>query len=447
MVRGFEQQQGINYDETYASVVKSNSFKTLFAIMAYHDLECEQMDVVTAFLNSNLNETVFVEQPTGYEEQKGVDLVCFLLRALYGLKQSPRAWYFTIRDFLIQKGFKHTESDHSLFVNKQTSLIVSVYVDDIQIFGPSKSPHVFTLKKALNKQYEMTDLGPVTQYLGMEINRDRANKTVRITQTAYLKKVLARFDMSTCKAVPTPMVTGTQLRKEDILQASKDDVKEYQSLIGSVMYPMVQTRADICFAVTILSRFNQNPNAKHYSAAKRVLRYLKGTLDYGITYGIDDDLIGYTDADWAADEETRRSVGAYIYLLYGGAISWCSKRQLAIALSSCEAEYMAQTQASKEAIWICRLLTELDMEYGLPGKPVLIMADNQGAIALAKDPRFHSRTKHIDIQWHFVRDQVETGAVAFEWIATAEMAADGLTKALTTDKHQAFVRQIGLTRG
>jgi len=325
-------------------------------------------------------------------------------------------------------------------------------MDDVQILGPRNSPHIKPLKQALSKQYHITDLGPCTQYLGMEIKRDRVNKTVKITQSAYLKKVLARFNMATCSTSPTPMVSGLQLRKETILQANKEQVKHYQSSIGSLMYPMVQTRPDIYFAVIVLSRFNQNPNAKHLTAAKRVLRYLRGTLEYGLTYGHSftgfsngHDLTGFTDTDWAADEETRRSVGAYIYVLYGGVISWCSKRQTTIALSSCEAEYMAQTQVSKEAIWLTRLLSELDLGYGLPRAPVVIKADNQGVIALAKDPRFHSRTKHIDIQWHFVRDQVETGAIKFQWVQTSNIAADGLTKALTIEKFKGFIRQIGIS--
>ena len=444
VVRGFEQIYGVNYDQTFASVVKSMSFKVLFAIMAYYDLDCEQMDVITAFLNARLRELIYVEQPKGYEGK--IDLVCLLLRALYGLKQSPREWYFTLRDFLISKGFKHTESDHSLFVNETTSLIVSVYVDDIQIYGPKGSRHIIELKQELHKRFAMTDLGPSTYYLGMEIQRDRAKRTVRVTQTTYLKKVLARFNMTNCTIVPTPMVVGTQLQEELIDKAKPDVVREYQSMIGSIMYPMIQTRPDICFAVTILSRYNQNPNPKHIAAAKRVIRYLKGTLDYGITYGTSNGLVGYTDADWASDQETRRSLGAYVFLLYGGAVSWSSKRQQSIALSSCEAEYMAQTQATKEAIWLTRLLSELDIGFGLPTKPILIRADNQGAIALTKDPRFHSRTKHIDIQWHFVRDQVETGSVQFEWTPTNDMAADGLTKALSNDKFATFVGQIGLRR-
>ena len=450
VIRGFEQQYGVNFDETFASVVKNMTFKTLFAVIAHHDLDCEQMDVVTAFLNSYLKELIYVEQPHGYQKKgkNSSSLVCLLIRALYGLKQAPRAWYFTIRTYLESKGFNHSEADHSLFINRLTKLIVSLYVDDIKIVGPKGSKHIMQLKKDLSKEYRMTDLGPISDYLGMEVSRDRANKQLTIVQTKYITKVLTRFGMGDCASAPTPMVAGTKLRKETILTASEDQRLLYQSMIGSLMYAMIETRPDIAFSVSVLSRFSQNPNETHMKAAKRVLRYLKGTKHLGITYGTGHDvLIGYTDADWATDEETRLSVGGYIFSLYGGAITWSSKRQLSVALSSCEAEYMAQTQASKEALWLTRLLKELDLELGLPKPPVIIRADNQGAIALTKDPKYHSRTKHIDIQWHFVRDQVECGAIRFHWIETIRMAADGLTKALEKSKFERFVALIDMRNG
>ena len=184
---------------------------------------------------------------------------------------------------------------------------MSVYVDDIQIFGEKGSKQILDLKRELHKKYAMTDLGPCSYYLGMEIQRNRTNRIVRISQASYLKKVLARFGMAKCASTPTPMVPSSELYEETILQAHSKAVKEYQSMIGSMMYPMIQTRPDICHAVTILSRYNQNPNEKHIAAAKRVLRYLRGTLDYGVTYGTSSDLVGYTDADCASDRETRRS--------------------------------------------------------------------------------------------------------------------------------------------
>ena len=321
-----------------------------------------------------------------------------------------------------------------------------MYVNDIQIYDPRESKHISDLKEELSKRFAITDLDSYSYYLNMEIQRNRVKRSVRITQSTYLKKVLARFNMANSAPVPTPMVVGTQLEEESVDQAISDVVREYQSMMGSMMYAMIQTRSDICFAITILSRYNQNSNSKHIAAVKRVLRYLKDTIDHDITYGTVNGLEGFIDTDWASDSETRRSLEAYVFLLYEGAVSWTSKRQQFIALSSCEVEYMAQTQAAKEAIWLTRLLSELDVGLGLPSKPVLIKADNQGAIALASDPRFHTRTKHIDIQWHFVRDQVETGAVSFEWVPTREMAADGLTKALSKDKFGTFVGQLGLKK-
>lgn len=229
VVRGFEQIFGVNYDQTFAFVVKSMFFKVLFSLMAYHDLDCEQMDVITVFLNALLKERIYVKQPKGYEKKgKGnIYLVCLLLRALYGLKQTPREWYYTLRDFLKSKGFKHTESDHSLFVNEETRLIVSVYVDDIQIYNSKKSKHIIELKQELSKRFVMTDLGPYTYYLGMKIQRNRFKRTVRVTQTIYLKKVLARFNMANCASVFTPMVVGTQLQEEKVDKALSDIVHEY----------------------------------------------------------------------------------------------------------------------------------------------------------------------------------------------------------------------------
>lgn len=216
--------------------------------------------------------------------------------------------------------------------------------------------------------------------------------------------MLDRFGMTDCKAVSTPIVPGTHLYKEEILKASPKDLVLYQSMVGSLMYAMVETRPDIAYAVSVLSRYASNPTNAHISAAKRVFCYLKGAFELGITYRKGDKLVGYTDANWGNNEETRRSTGAYLFNLYGGAISWLSKRQSTVALLSCESKYIAQTHASKEAIWLSRLLKEIDIDNLLPSLLITIFANNQGAIALSKDPRYHVRTKHINIQWHFVRE-------------------------------------------
>ena len=281
----------------------------------------------------------------------------------------------------------------------------------------------------------------------MAVVRNRELGTLHLSQEAYIDKLLTRFNMEACNAVSTPMESGTRLEaQKEGIQANSKDVKLYQAVVGSLIYLLSQTRPDIAFEIMALSRYLLNPSVQHEAAAKRVLKYLKGTKKLGIIFGKGDGLLGYTDADWAGDIGTRKSTGAYIFTLYGGAFSWQSKLQSCVALSSCEAEYMAQTQASKEAIWIGRLLKELDIGLNLPAFPVTIKADNQGAIALAKDPKFHSRTKHIDLQWHFVREQVENRVVNFEYCSTKGMAADGLTKALDRLKHAAFVQQLGLVR-
>lgn len=208
------------------------------------------------------------------------------------------------------------------------------------------------------------------------------------------------------------------------------------------MYIMLQTRPDIAFAVSTVSQFAQNPNTSHYNAVKRIFRYLAGSTDLGVTYGTTDQgLIGYTDADWCGCRDTRKSTGAYLFLLYGGPISWCSKRQQTVALSSTEAEYMAETQATKEAIWLRCFLTEIGVFHD---DVVVIRADNNGAMDLARNPEFHARTKHIDIQYHFVREAIDRHLVDFEFVPTAEQAADGLTKALPAVKFNCFLVQSGL---
>lgn len=350
VAKGFEQQLGINFEETFASVVKPMSYKAMFAIAAKYDLDIIQLDIMTAFLNAFLKDRIYMELPDGMD-QNG-DMVALLNRALYGLKQSPREWYLTLKEWLETRGFCHIESDHSVFINSTTHLVVCVYVDDLLIFGPRNSKDIDTLKSELNQRFEMTDLGPVHQFLGMRVERNRVKKTITISQGAYINKVLDRFGMSDCKPVSTPMVSGTQLHKEEILKASPKNLALYQSMVGSLMYAMVETRPDIAYSVSVLSRYASNPTETHIAAAKRVLRYLKKAPELGITYGSTghDGLVGYTDASWGNDEETRRSTGAYLFTLFGGAISWSSKRQSTVALSSCEAEYIAQTHASKEAI-------------------------------------------------------------------------------------------------
>ena len=440
VVRGFEQREGIDFNETFASVVKPMSYKAIFALAAALDWELEQMDVKTAFLYGEVDEVIYVTQPTGFEVGDK-SKVCKLKKALYGLKQSPRVWYNTLAAFLKELGFEPIAADYSVFTNG--SCIISVYVDDILLAGPDKK-EIQAIKDKLRQRFEMTDLGPCTYYLGMTVTRDRANRILRLGQAGYVQKFVTEHGMWESKGTPTPMGTEKYQAAEEDFVATEASRTAYQSAVGSLMYAMLGTRPDIAFAVSVVSRYASNPNESHWKAVKRIFRYLRGTVDHQLVFRGDlKPLSGYTDADWAGDQDTRRSTSGYVFDVGSAAISWSSKRQPTVALSTCEAEYIGQTQATKEAVWLRGLLSQLN-----PSEPatrtVVIYCDNQGAMALAKNPQFHARTKHIDIQHHYVREQVTAGNVALEYIPTDRQVADGLTKALCKDKFERFRDLIGL---
>jgi hypothetical protein len=445
VVRGFEQKEGIDYHETYASVVKPMTYKALFAIAAALDLDLEQMDVKTAFLYGDIDEEIYVEQPTGL----GLDTrICKLNKALYGLKQSPRIWFQTLATFLISLGFQPITADPGVFACNGTYIIV--YVDDLLIIGPNHS-EIKDIKASLSKRFHMSDLGPCSYYLGIQVIRDRATRTIRLSQKAYIEKILREFDMWECKPVTTPIDTHVKLTESD--EDTPVDQKRthfYARLVGSLMYAMLGTRPDIAYAVSLLSRYMANPGPAHITAAKRVLRYLRGTTDLSLTYeGTIKPLSGFSDADWAGCHDTRQSTSGYVFSLGSGAISWSSRRQQAVALSSTEAEYMAETQATKEAVWLQHILRCLDQD-SKAATPIyrqsatILHCDNQGAIALAKNPQFHARSKHIDIQWHYVRQAVDQGVIDLCYISTADQVADIMTKALPSDRFAMLRSRMGI---
>lgn len=465
VVKGFQQEEGSSFTDTFACVVKPMSYKILFSIAASLDLEIEQMDVKTAFLNSPITEDVYVEQPHGFEalslaeaqqlaaeilqststsshnfprqaRRKAV-LVCKLKRALYGLKQASRAWYITLKAFLEQCQLEPLKCDYAVFVNAERTLLVAVYVDDILIFGKIQS-HIQYLKTKLHDRFQMTDLGPAHMYLGMQISRDRIHRTITLDQHKYIRIILKRFKMQDCNSVSTPMEPGLQLSRR-VNTAPPEDVREYQKLIGCLEYAACATRPDITFAVHNLAQYSSNPDSSHFNAAKRILRYLKGTENFCLVFrGTATDtftLHGYSDADWAGSTSDRRSVGGYCFYLNNTLISHMSKKQHTVALSTAESETHAATQATKEAIWLRNILKELGLEQK---SSTTIYCDNQAAIALSRNPEYHARSKHVDIQYHFLRYHVETGTVDLRFIRSGDMAADGLTKALPRYKHNHF---------
>lgn len=320
---------------------------------------------------------------------------------------------------------------------------IAVYVDDLLLVGPD-SRVLDDIKLELAKKFSMTDLGPVAFYLGMSITRDRQNRTLRIGQQAYLSEAIRNAGVWDAICATTPMESTRLEPAEDGYFAEPGFKALYQSHVGTLMYAMLGSRPDIAFSVSCVSRYASNPTPKHMVAVLRIFKYLHGTLTHQLTYrGELAALSGYSDSDWAGDTATSRSTSGFVFNIGSGAISWSAKRQPTVALSTCEAEYRGQTQAAKEAIWLRQLLQNLNPSGATP-YATTIYCDNQGAIALAKDPRFHARTKHIAIQHHWVREKIADETIQLEYVSTAMQVADGLTKALPKAPFEAFRDALGL---
>ena len=307
-------------------------------------------------------------------------------------------------------------------------------MDDILVAGLNKD-RIQKLKAQLAREFEMKDMGPANKILGMQIHRDRNNRKIWLSQKNYLKKILRRFNMQDCKSISTPLPVNFKLSSSMCpnYEAERKEMSRvpYASAVGSLMFAMICTRPDIAQAVGAVSRYMANPGGKHWIAVKRILRYIRGTSDVALCYGRSEFTVrGYVDSDFAGDLDKRKSTTGYVFTLAGAAVSWVSKLQTVVALSTTEAEYMAATQACKEAIWIQRLLEEL----GYKQQKIPVFCDSQSALHIARNPAFHSRTKHIGVQYHFVREVVEDGSVDLQKIHTKENLADVLTKPINTDK-------------
>ena len=313
-------------------------------------------------------------------------------------------------------------------------VILAIYVDDI-IPVSNDIEMLNAEKKLLQEKFQMVDQGEIHYILGMSIKRNRSEKILFINQEKYLENVLVRFGMSDCNPVSTPLETGKTFRKRTNEDESFDK-ETYQQAIGCLTYVSTATRPDITAAVSILSQYMSDPSKDHWLGIKRVLRYLKGTLTFGLKYvpGENDcDAHGYSDANWAGDVDTRRSTSGYIFKVADVTISWSSKKQSTVAKSTTEAEFVALSQASQEAIWIRRLLSDLGCK---PVTPTLIKEDNQGAIEIARNPKFHNRTKHIDINFYFIRERIVSQEIKVEYCSTHDMLADIMTKALPKHRFQ-----------
>jgi len=439
VVRGDTQTAMVDYNEVWAPVARHATLRALLAKCAGESLTLCQLDVETAFLNGVMEEEVYVRQPVGYERGPH-GKVCKLIKALYGLKQDSRAWYKKLVEALLAGGFRATDADPCLFVGTGVGDVcfVLVYVDDLLL--ASASPEAVTrAKEYIMQTIKSREMGEPSFFLHMHIERDLEVGVLRLGQRRYVMDVLARFNMLNANATQLPMTVGAKLQKDGKLLDDEGKVR-YQERVGCLLYLATCTRPDISFAVARLARFVSAPTSAHWAAGKAVMRYLQGTKGLGIEYGGPSDLEAYHDADYAADVDTQRSATGAVFLLNGGAIAWTSKMQKTVATSTTEAEYVAASVASKEAVWLQRLLGEL----GNAQASVKMHCDSQGAVAMMRNPVSSPRTKHMDVAYHFVREMVDAGKLTVVNVGTGDMTADALTKAMPMDGLYKCRTEMGL---
>ncbi|CAN1262899.1 Retrovirus-related Pol polyprotein from transposon TNT 1-94 [Linum perenne] len=439
VAKGFTQKEGIDYNEIFAPVVKYKTLRLLLAMTAVFNWELEQMDVKTAFLHGDLKETMYMKQPEGFIDKSKPDHVCCLKKSIYGLKQSPRQWNIKFDSCMRSLGFTRSNYDSCVYFKRnlpKPPVYVLLYVDDILLICDSLNI-ITGIKTDLKRNFDMKDLGPAKRILGISITRDRKKRVINLSQSDYVLKVLDKFAMKNSKTSSIPLGAHLELSKDQSPASQEDRAKmadvPYDVAVGSVMYAMLCTRPDLAFAISVLSRFMSNPGEKHWSAMKQTLRYLNGSTHLGLLYTEHtsrNDLVGYVDSDFASNKDTRKSTTCFVFTWAGNCITWKSQQQSIVALSSTEAEYIAAAEACKEAIWLKGLLSELECKHYIP----VLHMDSQSALHLCKDPVYHERTKHIDVRFHFIRDEVEKQHLKVVKVAGTENPADFGTKIVPTDK-------------
>ena len=442
VAKGFKQKYGIDYTETFSPVVKYVTLRMVIAITKYFDWPLDQLDVVTAFLYGVMKEKVYCVIPEGVEMDGDFDCL-ELVKAIYGLKQASRVWNETFDEFVCSIGFEVSAFDPCLYIKVVDGhcVLVLVYVDDVLVTGSSLELIAQT-KSDLKTRFEMTDSGKCTFVLGIELV-DGSDGSVTMCQRRYVNDILKRFGMDECKATTSPVDLSTRLVASS--EAAKIDVP-FREAVGALMHLTTATRPDIAYAVGYVSRFMENPQQEHWTAVKRIFRYLQGTKSHGLRFQPSDkiDFRGYSDADWAGDHADRKSTSGYTFMLMGAPVSWGSKKQSSVSLSTSEAEYIALSLAIQEGKWVHRLLCEILAAANEPGPDLVIREDNQSCIKMTKNPVNHGRAKHIDIKYHHIRDEVKRGEVQLEYCETSVMMADIMTKGLSGPRHKDLTTALGI---
>ncbi|KAH9142680.1 hypothetical protein AeRB84_013262 [Aphanomyces euteiches] len=449
VVKGFLQVKGLDYDEVFAPVMRLESLRTLLAIGNALDLPIDQMDIDTAFLNGTLEEEIYLDLPEGLQMKDVIkdanwvgaseltsspsQVSCLLIKALYGLKQAPREWHKVLTTFLGGVGFEKTNVESCIYVRRLKSqiAIVAIYVDDLVVVAENDNV-MAEVKTAIKNRFASKDMGPINYILGIRVERDREKRIMHISQPLNAKNMLMRFDLDQARPATTPLdkvLDGSDCPSDGHVRTEAERLNHanFRQCIGSLMYLMLGTRPDLAYAVQALSRYLNNPGKSHIGKMKQVMRYVAGTIDYGLVYrGTDLNLQDYTDSDYAANPDTRRSVSGYCTYVGDCLVSWSS-----------------QCQPAKEVLFMRTLNSEL-------GNPIttgiILHADNQPAIATATNPVHHSRTKHIDVRYHFVRERIQLQELGLEYVPSKDNVADLFTKPLPAAVFLPLRDKLGLAK-
>ncbi|KAJ9566804.1 hypothetical protein OSB04_002770 [Centaurea solstitialis] len=449
VAKGFHQRPGLDYNETFSPVIKPASVRLILSLSLSLSLvvskgwSLRQLDINNAFLQGTLVDDVYMVEPPGYVDPKNPSYVCKLSKALYGLKQAPRVWYQELRNFLLQSGFKNSIADSSLFIlqTPESTIYLLVYVDDIIITGNSDT-HLHTFITNLATRFSLKDLGALSYFLGVEVRP--YSHGLFLTQQKYICDLLCRSKMDAAKRVATPLATHPPLT---LACTALNDPTEYRALVGSLQY-LSFTRPDIAYSVNKLYQYMHRPTTDHWQALKRLLRYLRGTLNHGLVLYRDSPQqlhafsdADLSDADWARDTDDYISTTGYIVYLGRNPISWSSKKQRTCARSSIEAEYRVVATTTAEILWLCNLFMELGLSSS---KQPVIYCDNAGTTYVSANPVFHSKMKHLGLDYHFVWENVQTGDLRVAYISNTQQLANILTKPLPRSSFNSIISKIGL---
>ena len=429
VAKGYKQKYGIDYFDTYAPVARITSIRILISLASIHNLVIHQMDVKTAFLNGDLEEEIYMEQPEGFVLPGQEKKVCKLVKSLYGLKQAPMQWHEKFNNIVISHGYKVNDADKCIYSKFENGVgvIICLYVDDMLIFG-SNLKYVEETKRFLSSKFDMKDLGEADVILGIKIVRK--DNSLALSQSHYIEKVLKRYNHFELKPAATPVDPSIKLMKNT--GRAMDQLK-YASIIGSLMYAMHCTRPDIAYAVSVLCRFTSNPGQEHWNAISRVLRYLKRTLDYGLHYvGYPSVLEGYSDSSWNNLESKSKSTTGWIFTLGGAAISWGSKKQTCVSDSTMQSEFIALADACKEAEWLRNVLYDIPL-WKKPSPSIMISCDNQATIYKVSNKTYNGKSRHISLRHQIIRKLLKEGVITVDYIKTNKNLADPLTKGLVRE--------------